>query len=229
MACRRPEGRPARRIEQERLRALRVAAREQDRQVATLHSPEESDLGRPNVVQNDAEVVHQDLQRGQSVRRHPVGQAGAPPVDRDHTGETSKPVHRGGVCRDLPLVLEVRHEAGDIREVDRALSENLIRDRDAIVLRVLDLRNPPHRGGLRFGSDGVIVPRRLTRRCLAAAAALAGCATTSPSVAPGSWIRCCPEPFRRAGDRRHAGGQADGRDHQPSARARCRPTFRGRR
>jgi hypothetical protein len=81
-------------------------------------------------VEHEADVLHALLQRGYVGDRVRAARSGL--VVGDYTGDRSQPAEKARVPRIRPLEVEVRDEAGRVKQVDRARAPDLISDADSI-------------------------------------------------------------------------------------------------
>ncbi len=124
-------------VEDECPAALRIGGREEDRHRPSLRVAEERGALRARRVHHRPDVVHPRLEVGQA--GGPVGEAGTTLVEADEPRERGEPleeVRRPGL---VPVVLEVRDEAGHEHEVARALPRDLVGDVDPTALGVASL------------------------------------------------------------------------------------------
>jgi hypothetical protein len=89
-------------------------------------------------VHDRADVIHPRLEVRQPDRA--IGQSGAALVEADQAGERAEPVQHVRRGRVRPVVVEVRHEAGNEDEVERPVAGHLVGDVHVAALRVLDRR-----------------------------------------------------------------------------------------
>ena len=112
----------------------------------------------PDGVHDRLHVVHPLLQR----RRlgHRVGEPGAPLVENGDAREGAEALQQVGDLRHLPVVLDVRDEAGDEDQVEIALPEDLVGDVRVSAERVAGAWRRRHPG--QAGCDVVASARSLT-------------------------------------------------------------------
>ena len=67
-----------------------------------------------------------------------IGQTRAALVKQNEAERTRQPLVEHSELLNLPVVNEIRHPAGHINEIDIALTDNLIGDRDTTVTHVAD-------------------------------------------------------------------------------------------
>jgi hypothetical protein len=67
-----------------------------------------------------------------------IGQARATLVEQDQSERAREALVERAPMRGLPAIDEVRHEVGHIHEIDLALTDDLVRDRDATAAHVPD-------------------------------------------------------------------------------------------
>jgi hypothetical protein len=100
---------------------------------------------RPHSIHHRNQVLDQYLDRWQIPRREPIRETGAPSVDLDHAAERPETVKESRCRLEMPLILEVRDETGDEKQIG-AFAEDLEGNRDAITPDVTDVRD--HRASL---------------------------------------------------------------------------------
>ncbi len=116
---------------------MRVCRGVQDRHQPALRDPEQDGLPRVDRVENRAHVVHLLLERGQLERA--IGQARTARIEHHEAREAAKAPQERGVCRQLPLVIEVAEDPLREQEVARSGPEGLVGEMDAAVAGVGDL------------------------------------------------------------------------------------------
>src|SRR5207244_5983102 len=89
-------------------------------------------------IQDGPQVIHPRLERRRLA--HPVGEAGASPVEQDQAAEFAEALVKLHRVWILELAVEVPGEAVDVDEIDRPDAEHRVRDRDVAARGVTDLR-----------------------------------------------------------------------------------------
>ena len=139
-------GQPGGRVEQhERATSLRKRGGQEQRASGPPSvKPRIAARFDPAASMTATDVRHLGLEVGETIERHRIGQAGAAPVEDDQAPDRRQPPPLAGQLRDLPERLDVVHPALDQHEVERALAQDLVREVDVAVLRVLGRRETVH-------------------------------------------------------------------------------------
>jgi hypothetical protein len=112
--------------------ALGVCRREEDRHRSALgHAEHDRALGAGG-VHDGAGVVHPNLERRQAILGHPVGQPDASLVEDQQSAERGEASKEAGEPRLRPHPLDMRDPAQDEEDVDRAVTDDLVRDMHAV-------------------------------------------------------------------------------------------------
>ena len=123
---------------------MRNGGGEEERERSAFGEAEDGGLLRPGGVHHRTDVRNLGLEVGEPVEGHRVGQAGAAPVEDDQAADGCEPPALAGQLRDLPERLDVMHPALDQHQVERAVADDLVREVDVAVLRVLGRGQPVH-------------------------------------------------------------------------------------
>jgi hypothetical protein len=91
----------------------------------------------PDCVHHRPHVVHPRLERRDVARA--IGEAGSAPVELDHPRESPQPLEERLSLRLLRRHLQVADEAVHEHEVDQAVADDAIGNRDVAALRVPDV------------------------------------------------------------------------------------------
>jgi hypothetical protein len=136
---RRPEAARRRVVEDERTGALGVRRGEQQRDArALVGGPEHGALG-PGSLHDRADVVHARLEGRDLADR--VRQAATALVEQQNPPGVREPAHMVDEERLIPRGQQVGQRAAHEDDVERALPDNLVCDRDVAAARVLDVRD----------------------------------------------------------------------------------------
>jgi hypothetical protein len=111
-----------------------VGRGEERGQGAALRDAEQRGPLDPDRVHDRPQVVHALVKARELA--DPVREAGAALVEHHDPREAREAKEPAGEVRLVPLVLEVRHEAGGIDQVDRTVAEDLIGDVNVAALGV---------------------------------------------------------------------------------------------
>jgi len=91
-------------------------------------------------IHHGNEVVHLDLERRDVTGGEPVGASPPPAVGVDHAREFPESAQESREVRTLPVHVDVGGVPLAVHEIDRAVAEHLISERDVAVPGVLGLR-----------------------------------------------------------------------------------------
>ena len=126
--------------ENERRHALGIGRREKHRHRAVRAGSEQGRALRPDRIQDGAHIVHSLLERRNATR--PIGQSDATTVEEKQAGERRQLAHEARPTRVLPEDLDVGYDLWDEDQVERTLTDDLIRDVQTVGrARIADRRN----------------------------------------------------------------------------------------
>ena len=115
---------------------------EQERHWSSLGDAEERGSLGAHGIHHGPHVIHPLLERRDAANA--IGEPRAALVEPDEPRERAQALEEAGRPRMLPLIFQVRHEAGDDDEVERPASRHLVGDVQTAALRVLSLGGGGH-------------------------------------------------------------------------------------
>ena len=137
------------RIERQGTNPTRGRRGQHGAELPALVVPEQRCLLRADGIEHAQDILDRVLEGRQLMPWEPVGHAHTAPVDRDEARPTGEPLQERGGLRELPHHLDVGDVPLDVDEVDRAVPDDAVGDRDVAVPRVLGaggVTPPPGRG-----------------------------------------------------------------------------------
>jgi hypothetical protein len=125
-------------------RPLGIRRGEQQAHRRCLECSEQECRLRPDRLEHRAKVVHSRLERRRLA--HPVGKAGAAPVEEHDARERREAIVEAPVVVGLELDLEIAREAMEEHEVRPGPVQGRVGDRDVAALRIADEGLSGHHG-----------------------------------------------------------------------------------
>ena len=109
-------------------------------ELSTLVVPEQRCFLRADGIEHAEDILDRVLEGRQLMPWEPVRHAHTAPVDRDEARPSGQPVQERGSLWALPHHLDVGDVPLDVDEIDRAVPDDAVGDRDVAVPRVLGSR-----------------------------------------------------------------------------------------
>ena len=127
-------------VERQRAATIRIGRGKQDGQRRAFGNPQQRCLLHAGRIHHRAEIVHTLIEAGKL--GYPIRHSGAALVEGYYPGVAAQTVQKAGEVGLVPIILDVRYEAWNHDQIDRAIAKRLIGDVNVAALGVL--RNRLH-------------------------------------------------------------------------------------